>query len=231
MLVAASAALYLLADPERLELDDAVRRATPGQFVRLTDGYTHFEIAGPSIAGLLVQAITAPFAILVDAISFVVSAFAIGSIRAPEQPRRLETNGSLRADLAAGLRYVAREPLMRAVAGSAATLNFFGMAMYAVIVLYAVRELGLSAGLVGLVFAGGAVGGLIGTQIAARAARRLGAGPAILWATVGSGIRNARAISSVVRPPSRRNVSATRASEESTGWQTTNTSRSRSSPM
>ena len=48
MLVAASAALYLLADPERLDLDDSVRRATPGQFVRLTDGYTHFEIAGPS---------------------------------------------------------------------------------------------------------------------------------------------------------------------------------------
>ena len=152
---------------------------------KLMASYSSSAIAGPSIAGLLVQAITAPFAILVDAISFVVSAFAIGSIRAPEPPRRLETNGSLRADLAAGLRYVAREPLMRAVAGSAATLNFFGMAMYAVIVLYAVRELGLSAGLVGLVFAGGAVGGLIGTQIAARAARRLGAGQAILWATVG----------------------------------------------
>ena len=47
VLVAAPVALYSLADPEKLELDDSVRRATPGQFVRLTDGYTHYEIAGP----------------------------------------------------------------------------------------------------------------------------------------------------------------------------------------
>ncbi|HEY3042813.1 MAG TPA: alpha/beta fold hydrolase [Vicinamibacterales bacterium] len=48
VLVAAPVALYWLADPEKQDLDDAVRRATPGQFVRLTDGYTHYEIAGPS---------------------------------------------------------------------------------------------------------------------------------------------------------------------------------------
>jgi len=47
VLVAAPVALYSLADPEKLELDESVRRATPGQFVRLTDGYTHYEIAGP----------------------------------------------------------------------------------------------------------------------------------------------------------------------------------------
>ena len=47
VLVAAPVALYSLADPEKLELDESVRRATPGQFVRLTDGSTHYEIAGP----------------------------------------------------------------------------------------------------------------------------------------------------------------------------------------
>ena len=54
VLVAASVALYSLADPEKLDLDDSVRRATPGQFVRLTDGYTHYEIAGPPTSHLVV---------------------------------------------------------------------------------------------------------------------------------------------------------------------------------
>jgi MFS family permease len=152
---------------------------------KLMASYSVSGIAGPSIAGLLVQAITAPFAILLDAGSFVVSALTLRSIETREPERTLQSHGSLRSDLGAGLSYVARDPLMRAMAGSAATLNFFGMAIYAVIVVYAVRELGLSAGLVGLVFAIGAVGGLIGTQIAGRAARRLGAGQAIMWATVG----------------------------------------------
>ena len=52
----ALAALHSVSDPERLDLDDAVRRATPGQFVRLTDGYTHYEIAGPAAAHVVVLA-------------------------------------------------------------------------------------------------------------------------------------------------------------------------------
>ncbi len=54
VLVAASVAVYSLADPEKRDLDDAVRRATPGQFVRLTDGYTHYEIGGPSTPHVVV---------------------------------------------------------------------------------------------------------------------------------------------------------------------------------
>lgn len=152
---------------------------------KLMGSYATAQIAGPSVAGVLVQAITAPFAILLDAGSFVVSAFALRSIRAEEPERRLERGPSLRHDLAAGLRYVRDDPLQRAIAGSAATLNFFGSAILAVIVLYAVRALDLSSGLIGLAFAAGAVGALAGTQLAALAARRLGAGRAILLATIG----------------------------------------------
>jgi MFS family permease len=152
---------------------------------KLMGSYATAQIAGPSIAGVLVQAVTAPFAILLDACSFLASAFALRSIDAPEPERRLERGPSLRHDLVAGLRYVRDDPLQRAIAGSAATLNFFGMAIYAVIVLYAVRELHLSAGLIGLFFAAGAVGALLGTQLAPRLTRRLGPGPTILWATIG----------------------------------------------
>jgi pimeloyl-ACP methyl ester carboxylesterase len=55
-IVAGLAALYWYSDPETLDLDDAVRRATPGQFVRLTDGYTHYEIAGPPAGHVVVLA-------------------------------------------------------------------------------------------------------------------------------------------------------------------------------
>jgi MFS family permease len=152
---------------------------------KLMGSYATAQIAGPSIAGVLVQAVTAPFAILVDAASFLVSAFCLRSIRAPEPPRRLETRRSLRHDLVAGLAYIRVDPLQRAIAGSAATLNFFGAAVYAVLVLYAVRRLHLSSGLIGLAFAAGAAGALAGTQLAPRLARRLGAGRTILLATLG----------------------------------------------
>ena len=152
---------------------------------KLMGSYATAQIAGPSLAGVLVQAVTAPFAILVDAVSFLVSALALRSIRAPEPERRLERGPSLRHDLALGLRYVRDDPLQRAIAGSAATLNFFGAAIYAVLVLYAVRGLHLSAGLIGLVFAFGAVGALLGTQLAPRVSRRFGAGKTIMLATIG----------------------------------------------
>jgi MFS family permease len=152
---------------------------------KLMGSYATAQIAGPSLAGVLVQAITAPFAILLDAGSFLVSALALRSIRAPEPERRLERGPSLRHDLAAGVRYVRDDPLQRAIAGSAATLNFFGAAIYAVLVLYAVRKLHLSSGLIGLFFAAGAVGALLGTQLAPRLTRRLGAGRTILLATIG----------------------------------------------
>jgi MFS family permease len=152
---------------------------------KLMGSYATAQIAGPSIAGLLVHAISAPFAILVDAASFLVSASALRSIRAAEPQRRLERGTSLRHDLAAGLRYVRDDPLQRAIAGSAATLNFFGAAIYAVLVLYAVRKLHLSSLLVGLAFAAGAVGALAGTQLAPRVARRIGTGRTIMLATLG----------------------------------------------
>lgn len=152
---------------------------------KLMGSYATAQIAGPSIAGLLVQAVTAPFALLVDAASFLVSAFALRSIRAAEPERRLERGASLRHDLLVGLRFVRDDPLQRAIAGSAATLNFFGAAIYAVLVLYAVRALHLSSLLIGLAFAAGAVGALVGTQLAPRVTRRIGAGRTIMLATLG----------------------------------------------
>jgi MFS family permease len=142
------------------------------------------QIAGPSLAGALVAVATAPFAILVDAVSFLFSAAFLARIRAPEAEGSIEPERRWRHDLAVGLRFVGSDGLQRAIAGSAATLNFFGSAQLAIVVLYASTELGMTPGLIGLAFAAGAVGGLIGAVLAPRVTARVGPGPAILWATV-----------------------------------------------
>jgi MFS family permease len=142
------------------------------------------QIAGPSFAGALVGIATAPFAILIDAVSFLGSAALLARINAPEQERPIEQARPWRHELAVGLRFVSRDALQRSIAGSAATLNFFGSAQLAIVVLYASAELGMSPGLIGLAFAAGSVGALIGAVLAPRVTGRLGAGRAILWATV-----------------------------------------------
>ena len=151
---------------------------------RLMTSTSAAAIGGPSLAGALVGLVTAPFAILVDAVSFLVSALYLSRIQAPEPEREAHAPRPWRHDLAVGLRFVSGDRLQRAIAGSAATLNFFGSVQLAIVVLYASTELGMTPGLIGLAFAAGAVGALIGAVLAPRVTARIGAGPAILWATV-----------------------------------------------
>jgi MFS family permease len=141
-------------------------------------------LSGPGLGGLLVQALTAPLAVLVDAVSFLVSALCIRSLRTPERgdaetrPRR-----PLRRELAEGLGTVLRDPRLRAVCGAAANLNLFGMLSMALFVVYATRELGFSAAMVGTVVTLGGAGALLGALLAPRVAARLGAGRTIVLAS------------------------------------------------
>jgi MFS family permease len=142
------------------------------------------QVAGPGAAGLLVQALSAPAAILVDAVSYLLSAVAIGSMtQGDDRPRPAAERRPLRAEVGEGLRFVAGDRSLRAIAGSAATLNLFGMLILSILILYARRELHLSAGAIGLIFAAGGVGALIGALSAPRLARTLGSGRSIFAAT------------------------------------------------
>ena len=134
-------------------------------------------VGGPSIGGLLVQILGAPLALAADAISFLGSAAFLGRIRSPEPPVEAE-EGSLRERLLAGLAFVFRDPIVRPVLLSAATINLFNLAFTALVILYATTELGVSPGALGLALGSGAVGGLIGATIASRVGRRIGLGPA-----------------------------------------------------
>ena len=137
-------------------------------------------IAGPSLGGLLVQALKAPFALIVDAVSFLASALFLGAISPVEPPTEEAERGHVRA----GISYVFRNPTMRASLLGAATINLFNFIFWALFILYAVRGLGVSAGTLGLVLGAGAVGGLIGSMVTTRLSRRIGIGPALLLGAI-----------------------------------------------
>ncbi len=147
------------------------------------------QIAGAGLAGGLVQLLTAPVALLVDAASFLLSAAVLGRIRAaePAAMRRPATR-RLRAEIGEGLRVVFGNPLLRPIAACTATSNFFGSIGLAVFVLYVTRELRLAPGLVGVVFAAGNGGALLGAAVAGRVTRRCGLGTAIIGAIALGGI-------------------------------------------
>jgi MFS family permease len=140
------------------------------------------QIAGPGVAGALVQLITAPLAVLADAASFVASVIFLLLIRAPEPaPERHATGGSsIWAELREGLAVVLGNPLLRSIAGCTATSNLFGNAMMAVYVLYATRQLGIEPALLGIIFAAGGPGALLGSLLAGRAADHFGFGSTII---------------------------------------------------
>ena len=140
-------------------------------------------VAGPSLGGLLTSAFSAPFALLGDAVSFLVSALFLGRVRAEEPPIELEEEG-VKARVVTGLRFIGGNPIFRPSLIAVATLNFFNYGFHALFVLYATRTLDVAAGTLGLVLGAGAVGGLLGAFLAARIGRALGVGRAFLLGCV-----------------------------------------------
>ena len=138
------------------------------------------EFAGFSIAGWLVQALSAPLAVLIDAASFGVSALSIGLIRAREAPVEPNAQRNIRREIGEGLKAVWQEPLLRA---SALITLIHGLACGvsgAIIVLYMSRDLGFSPGILAMIWAVGGISSFIGAAFAPRLTNRLGPGRAML---------------------------------------------------
>ena len=131
-------------------------------------------VAGPSVAGLLVRALSAPVALVADALTFVGSALLLGRIAPQEVPPDRE-NGGVRT----GIRFVTGSPVVRPILLATATINFFNFAFWALFVLYVTRSLGIGPGTLGLVLGVGAVGGLVGSTVAAPLSRAIGLGPCL----------------------------------------------------
>jgi MFS family permease len=140
-------------------------------------------MGGPPLAGALVELLTAPFALAVDALSFLVSAVFVARIRVEERPLDPDGNG-VRAQLATGFRFVFGHPILRAGLACTATVNFFNFAFHAIFVLFATEELGVSPGLLGAVLGAGAVGSALGAVLAPAVQRRIGIGRTYLLGAV-----------------------------------------------
>jgi MFS family permease len=145
------------------------------------------QIAGPSIGGLLIQAFTAPYAVLIDALSFLWSAGWVIAIKArPPRPER-RPDRQLRREIGEGLRFVLGNRLLRAIALSTGSFNLFSSMSLAVFYVLLARDLHISPGIIGLITSTSAIGGLIGSLVASRFAARVGQGPAIWIAAAISG--------------------------------------------
>ncbi|MEV0582437.1 MFS transporter [Nonomuraea sp. NPDC050310] len=135
--------------------------------------YSLASVAGPSLAGLLVQALTAPIAVFVEGCSFLVSALLLRSIRTPETHEPAVSRGLTR-DVLEGLRLTVMHPTLRALLGAGTTINLFAMAYIAVYMLYMVNVLDIPQALIGFLIAVGGVGGLLGAWATTRLVKRFG---------------------------------------------------------
>jgi MFS family permease len=151
---------------------------------KISLGETGSALVGPGLAGGLIQLLTAPFAILLDALGFFVSALMLRRVRAPTDVAHGGPKSSVTAEIFEGLKLVYRNRTLWALACIAAAWQLLHHMQLAVLVLFATRDLGLSAGAIGLVYACGGLGCLIAAAVAERVAKRHGVGPSIMFGLI-----------------------------------------------
>lgn len=137
-------------------------------------------VAGPSAGGVLVQVLTAPFAIVADALSYLFSGWLLSRINPVEPPPRSGRG----LGLAEGLRFIWRSRVIRFMLAASSTVNLFNYMFSALFILYAVTHLHLSPGLLGAVIGAASVGALMGAAIAGRLTARFGMGPTLVFSYV-----------------------------------------------
>jgi MFS family permease len=145
------------------------------------------QIGGPTLSGTLIGLITAPYAILADAVSFVISSVFMISMRHRENlPRQdaAEPRPHMWPQVKEGLAWVVGNRNLRAVAGCTGTSNFCSSLMFAIVILYMVRVLHFSSIEAGAVFAVGSAGSIVGALYANRLGKKLGVGSAIVFMAV-----------------------------------------------
>jgi MFS family permease len=157
---------------------------------KLSTTYSVSQVAGIAVGGALVSLFGAARAVLIDAVSFLVSAGSLMLVRArepePARPSR-EAGESLRTELTAGLAYVFGHPVMRKILAASFTLNIFSQMIYALSVVFLVRDLNLSAGMVSVQLALGTAGGIAGGLASGRIARWAGTARIVWLSLLGLG--------------------------------------------
>lgn len=142
-------------------------------------------ISGPGLAGFLIGVLTAPIALTVDAVSYLLSVVALTAVREREDaPQVPKERSSVPRSIAEGLRTVFGNTVLRHLATQSAVFNLFGNVVVTVFLVYAVRALGLRPTPLGLVVGAGSVGALLGASLANRVRSGLGFGRTLRVSTV-----------------------------------------------
>jgi MFS family permease len=131
-------------------------------------------VAGPSVAGVIVQVLSAPVALLIDAVSYLASAVLLGRTKATEPPPERPGHGGV----ATVFRFLRGHEALRTILASVATINIFNYMFSALMVLYVTVHLGVSPGMLGVVLGAAAVGALLGSVVTGWLTRLVGVGPA-----------------------------------------------------
>lgn len=160
----------------------AGRRRLVEANAKISLGETGSALVGPGLAGILIQALTAPFAIIVDAAAFIGCAWILRGLRVPNDVPHPGPRRGVRDEIVEGLALVRGHPTLRSLAWIAGLWQFLHHAQLAVLILFATRELGLSAGAIGLVYVCGGLGCVLAAASAERLGRRYGVGPMIVYA-------------------------------------------------
>jgi MFS family permease len=147
---------------------------------RLAASAATAEIVTPGLAGVLVQLVSAPLTLLIDAVSFLCSAGSIALIRPESSPARSSGRGTVVTEIGEGLTMVMRHPLLRAIAAFSVTRSFFGNWIGALYALYVLHDLALGPVLLGVTIGVGGLSNLLGTFLVGPLTRRFGIGPSVL---------------------------------------------------
>jgi MFS family permease len=140
------------------------------------------QLGGPALGGALVQAFGAPLALLVDVASYLASAALLRSLPRPPVEQRSSTEPSMRRMIRVGLSFVFHHDVIRPCVITATIVNFVCGGLLALTTVYLVRDLGASAGTVGLLVASEGAGTLVGAAITPRISTRYGSARAFRWA-------------------------------------------------
>ena len=167
---------YLPALVERDELAEGNAKLQGSQAVA--------QVAGPGLGGLLAQVLRAPFALLVDTVSYLVSVIALLAIRAGADEPAPDPHRNLRREIAEGARYVRSDPLLRVLTIAPAIANLFFVGYEAIVVVFLVRTVHLRSSTVGLLLSLVGLGGVLGAVLARPVARRIGTARALLYGIV-----------------------------------------------
>ena len=146
------------------------------------------QLVGPGLAGALIEWLTAPIAILLDAVSFFLSAWMLRGIPPRESDLPKAMPRSVMREIREGLTVVWQNRTLRALVWAIGAWQVFRHAFIAIVVLFATRELGFSAGHVGVLFMVAGLGSLAAAGVVAPFNRRFGMGPTMLGGIAGTGI-------------------------------------------